>query len=66
VVPSGRLLHGVPRDGAWSTRTFSGDGNLPRRQICDLVFSVLVFRCFSMVFASLSVKFLDIIGLLMA
>jgi hypothetical protein len=57
---------GVPRDSMWSTRTFSGDSNLPRRQICDLVFSVLVFRCFSVVFASLSVKFSDIIGLLMA
>jgi hypothetical protein len=58
--------NGVPTDGACRPCAVFGDNSLPRRRICDSVFSVLIFRCFSVVFASLSVKFSNIIELLMA
>jgi hypothetical protein len=40
---------GVPRDGAWSTRAVSNNGCLPWFRIYVLVFSVLVFWCFSVI-----------------
>ncbi len=67
MVPGGHLLQWGFLGRTLSTRAvISGDGSLPRRQICVLVFSILVFRRFSVVFVSLFIKFSDIIGLLMA
>jgi hypothetical protein len=41
---------GVPRDCTWSSRAVSGNNSLPRCWIYDLMFSILVFQCSSVVF----------------